>query len=130
MQMVSAFKALNTQDVYGILNSWEMEILLLLVLMALQGYGQQILTGSAVMRNLQLIQILFLNTHLAGWHLLVHNLFPSLLQGFVISYRIEYLLILIPVDHGLCTFTNDTIMRIVILFLKTGSLALFSHHLI
>jgi hypothetical protein len=27
MQMVSAFKALNTRDVYGMLNSWEMEIL-------------------------------------------------------------------------------------------------------
>ena len=89
MQMVSAFKALNTQDVYGILNSWEMEILLLLVLMALQGYGQQILTGSAVMRNLQLIQILFLNTHSAGMHLLSHKLFPYLLQGFVILYRIR-----------------------------------------
>jgi hypothetical protein len=26
MQMISAFKALNTGDVYGMLNSWKMEI--------------------------------------------------------------------------------------------------------
>lgn len=92
--------------------------------MALRGYGQQILTGSAVMRNLQLIQILFRNTHSAGMHLLFHKLFPYLLQGFVILYRLEYLLILIPVNHGLCTFTHDTIAM---LFLKIGSLGLFSH---
>jgi hypothetical protein len=37
-----------------------------------------------VMRNLQLIQILFLNTHSAGMHLLFLKLSPYLLQGFVI----------------------------------------------
>lgn len=95
--------------------------------MALQGYGQQILTGSAVMRKLQLIQILFLNTHLAGWHLWFHKLFSYLLQGFIISYILEHLLILIPVDHGLCTITRGTT---IMLFLKIGSLGLFSHLLI